>query len=76
MVCFVAREFIKRPGEVVTDVRLFPVTLCKDTNQMFEESESLGANGFLGLSEEAEPKKDAWNTEVRDLKKKLKRQTD
>ncbi len=72
VVCFVAREFIKRPGETITDVRLFPVTFCKDIHQMFEESESLSANGFLGLSEEAEPKKDAWNTEIRDLKKKLK----
>lgn len=76
VVCFVAREFVTRPGHVSTDVRLYPIALSKDLNQMIEESMPLNSNGFLGLSEELEPKKDAWNNEIRELKKRFKSQLD
>lgn len=72
VICFVAREFITRPGDVCSEVKLFPVMF--NANQMVEESNILTPSGFLGLSEEAEPKKDAWNNEIRDFKKLMKRQ--
>lgn len=70
---FVFREFVDRSrNPIETHTKAFPVMFSKDITQMVEEDTIYGATGFLGLSEEIEPKKDTWQAEIRDFKKKVK----
>jgi hypothetical protein len=58
------------PGDVELYTQSFPVMYDKSPSNMVEEV--IGENNFLGLTDSSEVKKDEWQSEVRDLKKRLK----
>lgn len=73
VICYVIREFLnKGVSPIQTQIKAFPITSAQDIKQMVEEDTIGGETGFLGLADDPEPKKDAWQAAIRDFKKKNK----
>ena len=72
IVYFVVREFLTKTGDFVSEIKTFPVCLEKNPMEMTEETDYMGNSGFLGITNDPDPKKDSWANEVRELKKRVK----
>lgn len=70
VICFSVREHLDKRSEIATEIKLYPIVLDKNTGSMVEESGD--TVGYLGLSDEAEPKVGQWQEKLRDIKKRMK----